>query len=139
MIHFTSFGRSKKLEIPKYSCAVYQPKGYNYPKIEWTDIRREGHWTRPRDFLTAYKPLDAYREALWALYSSREEAIHKWLYGIKGEVALCCWCPFDRAAQRQLVEHGSFVCHTAVLGLVLEKKFHQIVTYDADREKMVKW
>lgn len=139
-ILFTSFGRSKNLDIQKFSCAVYQPKGFNYPKVDWTDIRREGgHWTRPRDFISAYRPLDAYREALWQLYSSREKQIYDWLYKRSGDIALCCWCPYDRAAQRQLQEHGSFVCHTAVLGLILEHKFHQVVAYDSDREKMVKW
>lgn len=134
----TSFQRSHGLEAV-FSAAVYQPKGYNYPKAEWADIRRDGVWTRPRDFLDTEDPLRNYHVALFNLYVSRREEISLWLAQVStfwGEFVLCCWCPYDRAAQRQLVEHGSFVCHTAVIGEILENQHSVQVFYDSDRQRM---
>jgi hypothetical protein len=135
----TSFQRSHGLEAV-FSAAVYQPKGYNYPKAEWADIRRDGVWTRPRDFIGEPDPLAAYRNALLHLYGERHRHIEDWLEGVKlgwgDQFVLCCWCPYDRAAQRQLGEHGSFVCHTAVIGEVLERDHDVQVFYDSDRRLM---
>lgn len=134
----TSFQRSHGLEAV-FSAAVYQPKGYNYPKAEWADIRRDGAWTRPRDFIGEDEPLLQYHHALLNLYSQRREEISLWLAEVGTfwrEFVLCCWCPYDRAAQRQLQEHGSFVCHTAVIGEALELWHGVQVFYDSDRRNM---
>ena len=135
----TSFRCSHNLEAV-WSAAVYQPKGYHYPKAEWADIRDEnGKWTRPRDFIGEEDPLLAYRQALLNLYASRTNVVAQWLAQVStfwGEFALCCWCPYDRAAQRQLQEHGSFVCHTAVIGEHLEQHHGVQVFYDNDRRLM---
>lgn len=131
----TSFRASHGLSVPVYSAAVYQPRGYSYPKIDWTDIRREGEWTRPRDFLQTEEPLLHYHHALLNLYASRKGEILQWLHTAPEMFALCCWCPYDRAAQRQLQEHGSFVCHTAVVAEVLEQ-YGVRCWFDADRQRM---
>jgi hypothetical protein len=143
MILLTSFRNGEGLvnHMPVWSAAVYQPRGIDFPKAQWADIRDEnGVWTRPRNFVDQPRPLVSYKEALWTLYSNREEEIAEWLReNHTDEVAMCCWCPYDRAAQRQLKEWGSFVCHTAVMGLYLENIFEIEVHYDGDRDRMVKF
>lgn len=137
-IYITSFARAKHLPsgVVPFSAAVYQPKGYDFPKAQWADIRRDGAWIRPRDFLSHDNPLIAYREALLNLWSSRLVEIEQWLSLREGPTALCCWCPYDKAAQRQLKDWGSFVCHTAVIGEYLSQEFKVPVWYDSDRLRL---
>ena len=136
-----------------FSVAVYQPRGYTLPKLDFFDIRANGHWIRPRDFGAEPNPLKAYQEALERLYYTREPAIRAWKEGLANyvnnnvmtnttKVALCCWCPYDKAAQRQIQTFGTFVCHTAIIGKLigqLEPGFMPGVGYDTDRNNMVKW
>ncbi len=53
------------------------------------------------------------------------------------DVALCCWCPYNRAAQRQLADYGSFVCHSWPVETFL-KELGIEVKRDKDRERMVR-
>lgn len=134
----TSFQRSHNIGHPACSVAVYQPEGYALPKVEWADIRRGKVWTRPRDFIAEPDPLAAYHQSLLDLYRTREDQIRQWIEAngrFWTTMALCCWCPYDRAAQRQLGEHGSFVCHSAVVGEILEELGVR-VWYDSDRRLM---
>ena len=135
----TSFKKSLDLGFGKpYSAAVYQPKGFNYPKLDIWDIRDDKeHWTRPRDFVDYEEPLREYRGKLLDLYGERFQAIRNWVDGLDHTAVLCCWCPYDRAAQRQLKVFGTFVCHTAVMYEVL-RGFGVDVMLDDDRKKMVK-
>lgn len=52
------------------------------------------------------------------------------------DVVLCCWCPYDRAAKRQLEDCGSFVCHSWPVESFLKELGIEVVR-DADRERMV--
>jgi hypothetical protein len=139
MIYLTSFFKSGELPegVVPWSAAVYQPKGYKYPKADWTDIRDEtGKWTRPREFLAATNPAEAYFEAMLDHYKSRQSSAEEWLWqNSHVDCALCCWCPYDRAAQRQLKEFGSFICHTGPVGEFLYSLGAEVV-YDEDRERM---
>lgn len=141
MIYITSFRQSIVLpeRVERWSAAVYQPKGFNYPKAAVWDIRPtefgETQWVRPREFVGHDEPLMAYRETLLNLYAARDHAIKQWLNRLQGAAALCCWCPYDKAAQRQLLQWGSFVCHTAVVGEHLTNQGVE-VWYDGDRRKM---
>ena len=139
-IYITSFFKSHLVPkgVEKYSAAVYAPKGYEWmPKAQWTDIRNaNGDWTRPRNFEKEENPLAAYRDALLSLYSDRYLQANAWLTMLPGDAALCCWCPSDKAAQRQLQEWGSFICHTSVLGEYISSTFNMPVWYDADRLRM---
>lgn len=135
----TSFFESKKLNLPLFSAAVYQPRGFSYPKICWTDIRDEsGNWIRPREFLSFLDPAQAYWNAMLDHYDSRLDKALKWKTENQDldTAALCCWCPFDRAAQRQLKEFGSFICHTGPLGHWIETRLEIPVFYDFDRLRM---
>lgn len=129
-----------------YSIAVYQPKWL--PRLDETrvfDIRdANGNWIRPRDFVPdghdATKPdfelLNSYRDALYLLYAGRSVAIQRFLGRATKDLALCCWCPYDKAAQRQIHDYGGFVCHSAVVEVFLRDLGHEVLR-DADRERMV--
>ncbi len=118
---------------------MYQPKGFNLPKVAWTDIRRDGgEWIRPRLFIEEESPLDAYWEAIINHYYTRRTAVEEWLAGVQTPVALCCWCPYDRAAKRQLEEFGTFICHTGPLGDFLAFEYDVPVWYDEDRRDLAR-
>lgn len=139
-VYLTSFFKIKELPegVEPFSAAVYQPKGYNLEKPMWTDIRQDGKWTRPRNFLEEDDPAEAYFEAMLKMYRSREVDARWWLQFVmadKRDVALCCWCPYDRAARRQLEEFGTFICHTGPLGTFIEELGYDVL-YDEDRLKM---
>lgn len=138
-VYLTSFFLSHCLPpgVEPMSVAVYQPRGFNYPKVAWADIRPDGeHWIRPRDFISQPDPLKAYHDALFALYESRIEAARYWANTLQNDVALCCWCPNDRAARRQIEQFGSFVCHTAVLSEFIFRRLGLAVWEDGDRRHM---
>lgn len=130
-----------------YSIAVYQPNWYRPLQVTSVfDIRNEaGEWTRPRDFIPeGHDPtqpsdelLRSYRNALMGLYLDRRDAISRLLSSTSDDLTLCCWCPYDKAAKRQLHDYGSFVCHSAVVELYLELS-GITVHRDPDRERMVR-
>ena len=123
-----------------WSSAVSQPHWYpQRPKAGWMDIRpvAGGTWIRPREFISMDKPLEGYFQALQELYNSRRDEALEWAETRPvPNVVICCWCPYDKAAQRQLAEHGSFVCHTAAVGEFLKGLGFGVVA-DEDRKKMV--
>jgi hypothetical protein len=135
---FTSFQRSHALACPLYSVAVQWPRGYEHiPRVEWALILdSNGKWIRPREFLDQVEPLAAYRAALMAQYESRIFQAKLWLDAQPDSFAMLCWCPYDRAAQRQLEEHGTFVCHTGVLAEFMERRLDCQVWLDGDRRRM---
>lgn len=122
----------------KFSVAVYQPAGFNYPKLDWADIRdSSGQWIMPRNFKQFNKPLEHYVRALWHHYQRRSADIYAWTKVAKSGDVLCCWCPYETAAQRQIRQFGSFVCHTSVIALLLEHDFRMNVVLDEDRTKQM--
>lgn len=140
-IYITSFKKADRLPdgVMKFSAAVYQPQDCNYPKAEWCDIRDDtGQWIRPNRYLDEPEPLAAYRQVLLMHYEARHRDIRTWINHIGAAAALLCWCPYERAAQRQLQEFGSFVCHTAVLAEVLSSSYRTRVNVflDSDRLRM---
>jgi hypothetical protein len=136
-VYLTSFAKSGQRPegVTPYSAAVYQPKGMSFPKVEWTDIRAEaGLWIRPRVFAGQSDPLFRYAHRLYGLYDDRVDQAWEWIRHGPTDVALLCWCPYDKAARRQLEEHGSFVCHLTAVGQWLTHAFADVkVWQDADR------
>jgi hypothetical protein len=150
--YLTSFKRWHRGEVDfpdpesltAYSIAVYQPRWYpELPTLQTFDIRDGGRWTRPADFIPAdHNPeepdavlLDKYHDSLVGLYwSRRHDPALAPLF--KDHVALCCWCPYDKAAQRQLRDYGTFVCHSWAVETVLLSWGVEVVR-DDDREWMV--
>lgn len=124
-----------------FSIAVYQPAWLpQLPVIPFFDIRDDAGWIRPRLFVGQSDPLFRYGRRLLDLYHSRADEFVDWLvatgYGMTEDVALCCWCPYDKAAKRQIEEHGTFVCHSAVVEVFLEDYGLEVIR-DVDRQKMV--
>ena len=144
MILLTSFRRAQSKDfsfpkIPCFSAAVYQPKNCNFPKAKWADIRWPGGtWIRPREFVEWDHPLNGYFGNLLALYLSRTDEIMKWLHK-HPKAALLCWCPYEKAAQRQIRQHGTFVCHLGVVEAYLRQQGMQVKVDDDRRDKMVRF
>ena len=142
MKYLTSFRMRHELhKVELYSAAIYQPKGYNYPEADCFKITgKDGRWIRPREFIQYKNPVSAYTDALMRLYDSRSLKISKFLKrsdAANSNIALCCWCPYERAAQRQLKEWGSFICHLSVIGWWLHYRYKKIpVWLDRDRLQM---
>ncbi len=152
-VFLTSFKKYHENEVPDgwkgYSISVYQPHWFKaLPKIDGFDIRdSNGNWIRPRDFIPANhdasKPskmiLDSYRDALVSLYNQRRYQLMSDLSVLQFNckvAVLCCWCPYDKAAKRQLKDYGSFICHSAAVEVWLKKNGFDVLR-DKDREKMV--
>lgn len=122
MIYLTSFKRfhEGKVDMPGYSIAVYQPRWYpELPEVDLFDIRDDAGWVRPRLFEGQSTPLLRYHDRLVFMYRQRFNhdceiglSLYRDHFDQHEDVALCCWCPYDKAAQRQLEEYGTFVCHS---------------------------
>jgi hypothetical protein len=130
-----------------FSIAVYQPQWWKeVPEAPLFNILNEkGDWIRPREFIPpnhdgtkpSQKVLQAYFEALFALYDTRRDQIRFWLRSQDvPRIGLLCWCPYDRAAKRQLEDFGSFVCHSAAVGEYLKRLGYRVLR-DVDRKRMV--
>lgn len=128
--------------LKAYSIAVYQPNWYRpLPTLRTFDIRQDSKWTRPRDFIPEDHEgepdpelLQRYHDALVDLYwSRRNDRALATLFTDTYDVALCCWCPYDTAAKRQLDTFGSFVCHSWPVETVL-KRWGVDVRRDEDRD-----
>jgi hypothetical protein len=139
-VYLSSFFKAKELPVgvEAWSAAVYQPKGMTFPKAGWADIREDktGAWIRPRVFEGYSNPPKAYRDYLIEQYRGRIEEFNIWRYSQEGDAALLCWCPYDKAAKRQLDEWGSFICHTGVIAEFLIEQGVP-VWLDSDRSKMM--
>jgi hypothetical protein len=148
-IFLTSFKRyfDSKCAVPGYSIAVYQPRWYpKLPKIDMFDIRDEnGQWTLPRNFVifdefgeqknSDMDVLRDYHDTLVAMYHTRFKILGS-IPEITKDAALCCWCPYEKAAKRQLEHYGTFVCHSMAVETFLKEIGIEVVR-DKDREKMV--
>ena len=147
-VYLTSFKKNHEEQQEgdtPWSIAVYQPKWLPaLPETRVFDIRDDGAWVRPRDFLTpGHDPtlpdielIKRYRDKLLGMYAERRDEIGDFLRVAGDVVCLCCWCPYDKAAQRQLHDYGSFVCHSAVVELFLDIAGVEVMR-DDDRKDMV--
>jgi hypothetical protein len=134
-------------ELVAYSIAVYQPSWFpQLPKLDLFDIRNSsGAWIRPRDFVgeshDATQPdpdlLKRYHDALLTLYRERwSDGDNTDILLREADAALCCWCPYDKAAKRQLTDYGSFICHTWPVETFLTELGIEAIR-DEDRKQMV--
>ena len=81
----------------------------------------------------------AYSDAYFAGLRSRRREVEAWLAGLDpGEdLALCCWCNagFGKAKE-QIAEHGTFVCHTMLIGKLV-RKYRRDVRVEPDQDRWV--
>lgn len=129
-----------------WSGAVYQPKGYDFPKAQWMDIRPGGDkWIRPREFMHWAQPEQGYLLALFDLYDFRLESTEwgdpaVWLHNVvQGGDKVACWCPNERAARRQIEEFGSYICHLSVVKAWVEERLPGIVEWVDERPDRYKF
>jgi len=93
--------------------------------------------------LRSFNSPEGYYRTYFEGLEKRREVVTDWYGGLRKDVdvALCCWCNsrFGKARE-QVDEHGTFVCHTALVGMVLKKYRKDLeVRFDNDREKYSYW
>lgn len=160
-VYHERYGQPPTWKTPPvgYSIAVYQPHWYSQLlKLDLFDIRDEhGQWVRPRNFIPEPESreeelvrgvdpalLRRYHNTLLGMYEKRWRhdlelglSLRRDHFDQHEDVALCCWCPYDKAAQRQLRDYGSFVCHSWPVETFLLELGVPVVR-DIDRERMVR-
>ena len=128
--------------MPGVSIAMYQPKWYEaLPTLDMFLINDEhGNWIKPGNFQDS--PVEEYAGVLSHEYHKRYDDIWKWLETNKlfknTDIALCCWCPHASAASKQIAQHGTYICHSAVVEQFLMEHFDVEVVRDAERSNMIK-
>jgi hypothetical protein len=154
----TSFKRfhanTSSKRIPGYSIAVTQPDWQpELPMLHLFDIRdpnNGGAWTKVRDFVDEsgddLGAVKRYHEHLLDMYQRRytyEQSlgqlgtqIAELIPMFRHDVALCCWCPYTKAAKSQIERFGTFVCHSMVVETFLRRGGLKVVR-DKDREKQM--
>lgn len=119
-----------------YSVARWQPTGYclkNLPALAAVDKRGQ------KMLLRHYTdPLNGYRNDLREAYAARWRAIKQWLNNLdnKQDIYLCCWCPYSTQTSSQITVHGTFACHTGLIGQMIRRHRPDIdLIMDKDREQ----
>jgi len=117
-----------------FSVARNQPAGFSYPELSFfAAIDVHGQKIRLRG---VEDPINSYRDTLFEYYDTVEEEIVDWITALKpGDVdILCCWCPYSESTKNQVKNTGKFVCHTGLIGQIINKYRNDIDVYmDSDR------
>ena len=119
----TSFKESKRIldilpESEIYSVSRYQPSKYHYETLEFL-----GAYDKDKQKLSLRElGIDGYKRKLYAYYVSRWDEIYQWMFYLHNDkhVILCCWCPYSTSTKNQVKEYGTFVCHTGLIGKMVE-------------------
>lgn len=136
----TSFGVSKYLDKSWtcYSIARRQPKGFAYPTLSFL-APRDSHGRSLLLRLFKKNPASSYRRAYFDQIERRKDRVRDWFREIdpNENIALCCWCGMSQNKSRdQVYSHGTFVCHTMLVGQLLTKNRPKIqVLVDRDRAR----
>ncbi len=140
-IILTSFKRSKEIlqilpDIDIYSVSRFQPAGYNYNTLEFL-----GAFNINGNKLTLKgSSIAQYKYSLFEYYVSNMNIIQLWLktLDIDTDIMLCCWCPYSNNTKNQIKEFGTFVCHTGLIGKLINKYRPDIeILLDNDRHKLL--
>ena len=119
------------------SVARRQPRGFYYPVLDFFAPQTDnGIPLLLRHF---DDPVNGYKDAYYALMRLRYRLIQGWVNNIPAgtKIALCCWCNNTYGqGSRQVQEHGTFVCHTVLIGQIIKKIRPEVtIVLDPDREK----
>jgi len=141
-IEAVSFFDTKGLENV-WSGAVYQPKGYTFPKVDWMDIRDDdGLWIRPNRYLHYPQPAQGYLLNLYSHYQTRRYAADWWVDNLRHDETnyVACWCPNERAAVKQINDFGTYICHLSVVEVFINDHYQDEVEWVDERpERYVYW
>jgi hypothetical protein len=142
MIILTSFENSKKMmkrqmfqmvsSVNLYSVSRNQPAGFSYIDLPFLAARDvQGNK------LTLKDGIDVYKEKLMEFYRSVWDSdIVPWVMElVPGNIDIvCCWCPYSNSTRKQMSVYNSFVCHTGIIGDVINDINPDIEVYmDMDR------
>jgi hypothetical protein len=102
-----------------YSVARFQPKGFNYTDLPFLAAQTvAGKKIKLRGRVD---PLNSYKHDLWTYYKTRWAEIVDWVESLDNSDVdmLCCWCPHASHSREQMRIYNSFVCHTGLVGKVI--------------------
>jgi len=141
MIILTSFENSKKLlkkqvfenvNVNTYSVSRKQPTGFSYIDLPFF-AARDIHGNK----LRLINGIEEYRRKLLEFYDTVYQShIVPWVLDLRpGDIdIICCWCPYSESTKRQIRQYGSFVCHTGIIGSIVNDVNPEIEVYmDLDR------
>ena len=147
MIILTSFHKSRSIlkrlqsRSPNiYSVARKQPAGYSYPNLPFLaaiDIHGQ-----KINLHGVEDPINSYRRTLYEYYNSVCDDIMQWVVSLESQNVdiICCWCPYSISTKEQIRVHGTFVCHTGLIGKIINEYRPDIEVFmDTDRAmRMIK-
>ena len=143
MILLTSFKESRNLlsrdgikrnNLSLYSVARNQPSGFTYkslPFLAALDVHGQKLKLRGVE-----DPINTYRNKLFEYYNSVCEELISWAMSLNNQDMdiLCCWCPYSEATRNQVRIYNTFVCHTGLIGGIINDLRPDIDVYlDIDR------
>ena len=146
MIFLSSFVRAIKYfehGVPVFSVARWQPRSRAearpWPELSFlaaTDAY--GRPLRLRNYPDA--PIAGYCAAYGEALAARWAAVRQWLDGLSPDAhaVLACWCPHSSVGRRQVAEHGTFFCHTMLIGEVIRTAKPDVLVHP-DRDRRERW
>lgn len=135
---FTAFAKiDHNRETRGYSVARYQPQGFALPWLPF--LAACNKYAFPLKLRHFTDPLTGYPEeySLW-LQRNWKVDVRPWLDSLDNtkDIYLCCWCPYSKTSQLQLMTFGTFACHTGLIAKMIAKHRPDIdILFDEDREK----
>ena len=121
-----------------YSVSRWQPKWF--PQLEKIDILTATKYDGSKLLLKEFDNplLDYKREYFYKLEYYRDDFFN-WINSLnnKKTIVLCCWCPYSKSSKSQLKKYNNFVCHTGLIGRLINKYRPDInVLLDKDHMKL---
>lgn len=123
MVVFTSFQKAHRYPGEKFSIAMFQPAGFNFPELTFfMPVSDELESIRTKSYLKSLNPHDFYEdlemfgtEITRAFGSRIDEIIHfSSTLSASKDIALCCWCPYSKSTKEQVKALGVFACHSGL-------------------------
>ena len=144
MIVITSFKESVNIrkyqsfiDANTYSVARFQPKHFDYIQLHFLSAK-DVNGNRLR--LTGENKFQTYKSKLLEYYKTQKSDIHNWLKSLRNDDKdlICCWCPYSNTTKNQMNVFGTFVCHTGIVGQLINVARPDIDVYmDEDHHKFL--
>ncbi len=140
----TSFKKSKiiKKAIPSiemFSVSRWQPSGYSYEILEYFSA-----YDKYGKKLTLSYGIESYKKDFFKANVKHWKIIQNWLTNLSNKdiIGLCCWCPHSKNSKSQIKNYNTFVCHTGLIGMIINKYRPDIeLLLDKDRHQklLLEW
>jgi hypothetical protein len=135
-IILSSYHYAKKINHDKFSVARNKPFWCTYPDLQFLGAFDSNNNPLLIDSFGPSRILK-FEDELRKYYVKKWDEINKWLESLKfdDQIALCCWCPHSKTSKQQLKDHNSFLCHTLLIGKMINRhRPDLIVQCDDERE-----